>query len=305
MATPDSRKRAHRPGIRMRPSTAIVLLLVLMSGCLARRQVVFQEMDALHDEAAPRTIAILPFVDQTGTPALGHMVRESLYGHLSYRPFEDVELARVDHVLQDAKDIAVAQLSPQALRQLGARLGCDAVVTGTVTEFERLYMGIYSQLSVGAEIVIYDTHDGRRLWSDRYVARLQDGSVPLTPLGIPLSGARSGWNLRDSQIVRAVDELARYLADRIPGPDAPEVVAAAWRFELQTGAYLDHQAALDQRDALNSLGFPAAVHTEEQGQTVWHRVMVGPYADESEALRVRSQLENALGLRPLIRRRPL
>lgn len=284
---------------------AMALLLLMIPGCFPRQQLVFQEMDAVRTGSAPRSIAILAFADQTGTPELGQLVRESLYGHLSHRPFRDVELSHVDRALNGTELLTADQLTPDVLQDLGSRLGCDAVVAGTVTEFERLYMGIYSQLSVGAAIVIHDTHDGRRLWSDRYVARLHDGSVPLTPLGIPLSGARSGWNLRDSQIARAVDELTRYLADRIPGPDGQVAVAAAWRFELQVGAYLDHQLALDQRDTLSALGFPVAVHTEMHQQTVWHRVMVGPYADEAEALRTRRQLEERLGNRPLIRRRPL
>jgi hypothetical protein len=166
-------------------------------------------------------------------------------------------------------------------------------------------MGIYSQLSIGARIAIHTTHDGRRLWTDSHVARLHDGGMPLTPLGIPLTGARSGWNLRDSQIVRAVDELTRTLADRIPGPHAPAPVAAAYLFELQVGAFLDHQLALEQRNDLQAMGFPVAVHSEMHQGATWHRVMVGPCADEQEALRIQRQLRDRLGIRPFLRRRPL
>ena len=278
---------------------------MMITGCLSRPQVVYQDMSAVHDAAAPRSVAILPFSNQTDMPELGRMVRESLYGHFSHRRFQDVELAQVDHVLADNEDLADGAFTPERLRRLGARLGCDAVISGTVTEFERLYMGIYSQISVGADIAIYSTHDGRRLWSDGYVARLQDGSLPLTPLGIPFSGARAGWNLRDSQIVRAVDELTRYMADRIPGSDGTAAVKAEWRYELQVGAYLDHQLALEQRDTLAAQGLPAAVHTEMRQQTVWHKVTVGPYGDESKALAVRRQLEDQLGVRPFLRRLPL
>ena len=289
------------------PAAAMIILplVVMLSGCVSRPQVVYQEMSMVHDAAAPRSVAILPFTNQTDMPDLGRMVREGLYGHFSHRPYQDVELSQVDRVLADNQDLSTGPFTPEHLRRLGARLGCDAVISGTLTEFERLYMGIYSQVSVGADIAIYSTHDGRRLWSDRYVARLQDGSLPLTPLGIPLSGARAGWNLRDSQIVRAVDELTRYLADRIPSPDGDAPIKADWRYELQVGAYLDHQLALEQRDTLVAQGLPAAVHTEMRRQTVWHKVTVGPYADENEALAVRRQLEDQLGVRPFLRRLPL
>jgi len=282
-----------------------VSVLLLAGGCLSRRQVVYQEMDSPNGVSHPRSIAILPFHDATDTPGLGQMVRQSLYGHLSHRRFRDVELTVVDQALTDPGGLPVDPLTPVVLRNLGERLGCDAVVTGRVTELERLFMGVYSQLSVGADITVHDTHDGRRLWSDSHVARLHDGSLPLTPLGIPLSGVRSGWNLRDSQVIRAVDDLTRTLADRIPEPDAPMAEASAVRFELQVGAYLDHQLAIDQRDDLKTKGFPAAVYSETRQQTIWHRVMVGPYSDEPEALRVRQQLETQLGTRPFLRRQPL
>lgn len=297
--------RAYRWQRVRRALLVAVSVLLLAGGCTSKRQVVYQEMDSPNASSGPRAIAILPFHDATDTPGLGQMVRQGLYGHLSHRRFKDVELAEVDQALTDPNGIPVDPLTPDVLRNLGERLGCDAVVTGRVTELERLFMGVYSQLSVGADITIHDTHDGRRLWSDRHVARLHDGSLPLTPLGIPLSGVRSGWNLRDSQIVRAVDDLTRTLADRIPEPDAPVTVTSAARFELQVGAYLDHQLAVDQRDALDLMGYPAAVHSEKRQETVWHRVMVGPYSDEPEALRVRQQLETQLGTRPFLRRQPL
>jgi hypothetical protein len=291
---------------RVRPMMLVVLSALLLSGgCLSRRQVVYQEMDSPKAESRPRSIAILPFHDATDTSGLSQMVRESLYGHLSYRRFMDVELTVVDQALNSPSGLPIDPLTPEALRELGDRLGCDAIVTGRVTELERLFMGIYSQLSIGADIEIYDTHDGRRLWTDSYVARLHEGSMPLTPLGIPLSGARSGWNLRDSQIIRAVDELTRTLADRIPGPDAPIETASAYRFELQVGAYLDQQLAIDQRNDLRTRGFPAAVHSETHQKTIWHRVMVGPYPDEREALHIRRQIEDQLGTRPFLQRRPL
>jgi hypothetical protein len=283
---------------------AMVGVLGVVDGCFARRQVVYQEL-ATKAHKGPLSVAILPFHNQTGASELAPMLRESLYGHLSHRPFQDVELNRVDRALNDGAPRPAVPPELATLRDLGERLGCDAVVIGTVTEFERLYMGVYSQLSLGAEIAIYDTHDGRQLWTDRHVTRLHDGSLPLTPLGIPLSGARSGWNLRDSQIVIAVEDLARTLADRVPGPGQAAAPAAQWQFDLQVGAYLDHQRAVDQRDDLRGRGFPAAVHSETLQETIWHRVTVGPYADELEALRARRQLEAQLGTRPLIRRRPL
>jgi cell division protein FtsN len=111
--------------------------------------------------------------------------------------------------------------------------------------------------------------------------------------------------LRDSQILRAVDELTRALAGRIPAPDRADTPDSAYKYELQVGAFLDHQRALDQRHVLKSMGYPASVHTELHRKAIWHRVMVGPYAEEDEAIRVLQKLEGLLGSRPFLRRRPL
>jgi hypothetical protein len=87
---------------RVRIMMLVVLsALLLVSGCLSRRQVVYQEMDSANTGSGPRTIAILPFQDATGTPGLSQMVRQSLYGHLSHRRFKDVELTVVDQALTD------------------------------------------------------------------------------------------------------------------------------------------------------------------------------------------------------------
>lgn len=301
--TPSSTRPSRWPPMRHTILVALIFLL-LAGGCLSRRQVVYQEMSAPKAGAPPRSIAILPFDNHTDTPQLSQIVRQSLYGHLSHRRFQDVELDVVDRALTASGRIRTDRLTPEALRELGDHLGCDAVIAGTVTELERLYMGVYSQLSVGAHIDIFDTHDGRRLWSDSHVARLHDGSMPLTPLNLPLIGARSGWNLRDSQIIRAVDELTRTLAGRIPGPDSPVKTASIYQFELQVGAYLDHQLAIDQRNHLTGKGFPTAVHSEMHQDTIWHRVIVGPYPDENKALQVRRTLEDQLGTRPFLQRRP-
>jgi hypothetical protein len=280
-------------------------LLFLMTGCFERQQVAYQEMAASTSASAPRAIAILPFHNQTDASDLSEIVREALYGHLSPRRFRDIELDVVDRTLKKTKPLDFDRPPREALRKMGARIGCDAVLVGRVTEFERLYMGIYSQLSVGAEIAIYDTRDGRRLWSDRDVARLHDGGIPLTPLAIPLSGARSGWNLRDSQVIRAVDELTRTLADRIPAPDRVERPMPAYEYELQVGAFLDQRLAMDQRHVLTSMGYPTAVRTDLHKKSIWHRVVVGPYAEEDQALDALQKLEGLLGHRPFLRRRPL
>ncbi len=281
----------------------LILAVMLVSGCLSRQTVTYQEMSRADPASTPRSIAVLPFRNHTPQPDLAPLVRRGFYAHLSYRSYQDVELVVVDHVLSEHGLGADTPWSAEQLRLLGDWLNCDAVVIGEVDRFERLFAAVYSQLSIGARITIYATRTGRKIWSDSFVARLHEGDVPLGPLGLPLSSIRTGMNLQDREIITAVDKLTRHLADRIPDHGDRRPYQAGYHFELQIGAYRDHEFALDERDRLRNQGYPASVRSETTPDTIWHRVVVGPYRDEKKALAARQQLEELLATRPLLRRK--
>lgn len=92
------------------------------------------------------------------------------------------------------------------------------MVFGVVTEYQRLYAGIYSQMAVGASVEMWDTRTGRKIWSDKHVTRKHEGGIPLTLTDIPMIGIRSGMNLTETAKIRTVDDLSRQLTGRIPVP---------------------------------------------------------------------------------------
>jgi hypothetical protein len=93
------------------------------------------------------------------------------------------------------------------------------VVIGKVTEYKRLYAGIYSQMAVGASIAVWDTRTGKQIWSDDHVTRNHEGGIPLALTDFAMIGIRSGMNLTESEKIKTVDELSRYLTSRVPIPD--------------------------------------------------------------------------------------
>ena len=283
----------------------LVILCLLPIGCMSRQAVTYQEMSQSAPQDLPRSIAVLPFGNATQRPDLAPLVRRGFYAHLSYMRFRDVELSVIDHVLAEHGLGADTDWTTERIRMLGDWLNCEAVVIGRIDRFERLFAAVYSQLNIGAQITIYATRTGKPIWSDSYVARLHEGDVPLTPLGLPLSSIRTGMNLHDREIVAAVDQLTRHLAGRIPDHGHPGPAPGTYRLELQIGAYRDHQFALAERDRLRAEGFPASVRSEITPDAIWHRVIIGPYLDENEAMAARSALEDLLSVRPLIRRQPL
>ncbi len=170
-------------------------------------------------QAPPDCIAILPLAaDSKAVGADGAaIVRRAVYGHLAPQGRRFVPLERVDHVAAGLSGDAAARR-----RDLGRRLHCGAVLSGTVTDYSADFYGLYSSVSVGATLELRRADDGALLWQGRHVAHSQGGGVPLSPIGAAMGVMDAAVNLRDEEMLRVADDLARRLASTIPD----DVVAA-------------------------------------------------------------------------------
>ena len=200
------------------------LLICLMILCSCGSQLPFvKDNDASTQKVIlknpPKSIAILPFGNKTEEEGLDKFVRTTVYSHLTPQPYIDIELHEVDRKLRRYNLLNYEKFCKVSVKRLGRILGCDAVVIGEVTEFQRVYAGLYSQMAVGASISIWDTRSGKKLWSDHHVTRHHEGGIPLAITDLALISIRSGLNLRESERVKAVDELSRLLISRVPVPD--------------------------------------------------------------------------------------
>lgn len=281
--------------------------LLSMLSCTAKRPVaIYPELAvAVVRGDAPQSVAVLPVQNGTEDAGLEELIRSSFYGHLSIRKYKDVEIHVVDERLrsyQTKTQKAYPKLSP---KKLGRLLGCDAVIFGEVTQFRRVFAGIYSQMAVGASITVWDTRNGRKIWSDEHVVRYHEGGIPLNPLALPFISARSGMNLRESVKIRAVDELARYLARRIP---APKFVPFGhedeenYAYEIQVASFRKASSAKRLVRKLRASGHPALLRSNRDDRGIWHRVLVGPYESLQEAQRVSNKIRQQSGSKPTINR---
>jgi hypothetical protein len=201
---------------------AVLICFSVLGGCGLQLPFVKESADTaprvIHSNP-PKSIAILPFGNKTEQEDIGEFVRTTFYGHLSAQPYRDIELLEVDQRLKryhlDNYD-TLCDVPPQRLGQI---LNSDAVVIGEVTEFQRVYAGIYSQMAVGASITVWDTRTGEKIWSDEHVTRNHEGGIPLALTDLAMIGIRSGLNLTESEKIKTVDELSRYLTSRVPVPD--------------------------------------------------------------------------------------
>jgi len=170
----------------------------------------------------PRTVAVLPFVDQSKSKQGIEAVRRAFYNHFSALPYTDVELYRVDRLLRKAgltDPKVIANTPPQ---RLGEILNADAVILGDVSNFDKFYALLYSQVAVGAEMKMFDTKSGHFLWSGQHVARKHEGGISVSPVGIVATIVSTAMNVRDVQLLRACDDLFRDMVKTIPAPTIAE-----------------------------------------------------------------------------------
>lgn len=173
-------------------------------------------------------------------------IRRAFYSQLSPHGTRDVELMRVDAALQ--------MMSPDErndFRKVGLTLGCDAIMIGSVTRCGTTFLGVYSRVSVGADVKIVRAWDGEVLWEGQHIAASHGGSVPTSPLAIPFTLIDAITNVRGEQHERVTGDLARRLVGTIPDErDIRFVTAESLNFRVGPGFDYDIVNKLSRSDSV-------------------------------------------------------
>ena len=180
-------------------------------GVLGLNPVIFAVQDA-YKTAPPDCISVLPLTVKSpaspqATAEDAAKVRLSLYAHLATQSKRGVHPERIDRVLAEGKGDRMV---------LAERLKCGTVIEGEVTEYGRTFLGIYSSVTVGADLRMVRLSDGALLWQGKHVAANRGGGIPLDPVGIAMGVVEAVDNIRDEQPLRVTDDLARRLVSTIP-----------------------------------------------------------------------------------------
>ncbi|MCG6909928.1 MAG: DUF799 family lipoprotein [Deltaproteobacteria bacterium] len=242
------RLSCFRPNHLLRLSIYLLTGLILLSGCvhyqgdnpvptIVATTEAFKAFDGEYENTPyfqhhkPVSIAVLPFTAlevksyslKTNFVHPEDIVRAGMYNHISSLPFKDLEIFDTDTRLANAglKDPeSVERLLAENPKKLKAILGVDAVVSGEVTHFDQIFLGVYSQVAVGCEVKMRDLDTGNLLWRAKHVSRAHAGGVSLNPLGMLMAAVASVWNLRDSEMLSQTDEVFREIASTIELPES-------------------------------------------------------------------------------------
>jgi hypothetical protein len=158
------------------------------------------------DAAGARTVAVLPFVNQTAHPDAGDVVTLEVMRQLVARgPFEVLEPGEVWSQLLARRTIMAGGVSLETARLVAAILGVDLVVAGYVRAYGPLDGAATPEASF--TVVAIDTRSKRVVWQSTSSARGDEGVV-LFDRG------------RVSTPPELVCRLARPVADRLGGDGA-------------------------------------------------------------------------------------
>jgi len=173
----------------------------------------------------------MPFKNQTEYPGAGELLRKEFCNLFGSKPYVDIELAMIDEqivLLEKKTGRKVADLSPQ---EVCRAIGCDGLIFGTMTSYEKVYTGVYSQLSAAAEIRMVNAKTGKEVAHIKDSVDYYEGDIPLTPVGAIVTALATAANIREVQEMRMINELSYKLIEQIP---EPEGVPAIRRPEIRS-----------------------------------------------------------------------
>jgi len=140
--------------------------LFLLSGCAP--EVVVRK----RPEAGRRNrVAVLPFRPAPGFPSSGDIATEAFAAQLlQVQAYEVVERSALEVLLKEQKLGASGAVDPFQAVEIGKLAGADAVVTGSVTEFNPRNFLMLPPAKVAVTVRMIDTRTGEVAWSAQHGA---------------------------------------------------------------------------------------------------------------------------------------
>jgi parallel beta-helix repeat protein len=166
----------------------------------------------------PQTVAVLPFLNRTDKKEAFDIVRKSFHGHFSTLNFTAVPLYKVDHALHQAGLDTPDKVAATPVSKLREILQADALIQGEITHYDRIYLGVYSQVAVGAEVRMVEAKTDKELWWAKDVSRKHAGGISTTAVGLILTAVSTALNMREIELLRSSDDLFREMVRSIPQP---------------------------------------------------------------------------------------
>ncbi len=281
-------------------SVPAVLLLLMLScaGSPSEDPACGSALQEILAEPGVKIAVVLPFESPPEEPEIGPLVRRAFYSHFSPGNYRDIEPSRVDRLLdrQDEKGPkGWEDLSPA---QLGELFRADFVIYGRVLNFDRTFLGIYSQIALTVGLEMVSCRTGKGVWQKTLTKRSHDGGLPFSLFEVIPAALRSSLHMTHERTVGLVDRVSRELAEAVPGPPGSRALPS-W-FELQVASFLDPVKAELTVRRFEGEGAKGRIEPVSLDGRVFHRVLLGPFPTAAEAEEVRRRIAADTAFQPVV-----
>lgn len=200
-------------------------LVLAVSGCATRYEnrdvnkntvsdsfgdvVVYQSAEEFKSKP-PECLGVLPLSAAQKQFEPTQDLRKALHANLAPTGIKLVPMQRIDMIFKSSASEAVN------LKNVSAATACDTLLSGEITDRQTRFLGVYSEVKVAANIRITRVSTGTVIWRGKHTAVVRDGGLPINPISIIGGSISAGMNLRDEQITRTTNDLARRLVIAIP-----------------------------------------------------------------------------------------
>ena len=133
------------------------------------------------------------------------LIRHAIYGHLSPKNYQDIELHKVAFVMK----------SSNTNQLILKNLDCDALIEGTITEFKNDFYLAYSSTNVGLTLFLKDKNN-QVLWKASHIAVSRAGSVPFSPIGLATGLFTASSNTEEEIAFQMIDTVVRRILKTLP-----------------------------------------------------------------------------------------
>lgn len=194
-----------------------VLFSLLVIGCGAQKLLGPIQAKLSKEFKPPRKVAILPFVNKTNDPNAASVVRKMFYNFFSSLNYIDVEPSIVDETLKKKNMYeAIVSGEPVHPAKTGQLFGVDAIITGEVTSFGKVFALIYTDVQAGLKSRMIHCTSGKVLWEHEYTAHIRSGELPLSLAKLAISIIKSYISHRNASAMKASMDLCMEMVGTIP-----------------------------------------------------------------------------------------
>jgi len=280
------------------PITFPLLLFMFSCGSLnSGRSIDSVSAAWLPKDGPPPTVAVMPFDNLTSNEEIGTLVRKTFYNHFSSKNYKDIELSGVDQALASIQKTQAGTWRDVPPETLGKYLHADFVIYGKVKDYQKLFLGVYSQIALTVEVEMVDCRDGKGVWWKTETKRSHDGGIPLEWLSLMSATARSGLHMQHERTLDLVESINRDLVAEIPEPAVSP--GGPLSVNIQIAAFLEKNRATATVEECRRIGFEPRVETVEITDRTWYRVVLGPYREIPAAERDKKLIAERTKFQPI------